>query len=298
MKIQRPGHTESHLLWQSYLRKTRSSDYDQNLEKQFTVWLYKTTGLYDKTIIDPKNSFDQIINSDIYNKWLYGYRQAINRSTHIDFWIGSPSFSDPACKSFINYVNSTYTADSISINGIIQHNTTIYDFDGYWYKDRQIDRVGVFNKHYNMLENKNVIVISPFSELIEYQYKNNIHKIFPKFPRFKKLQTYKIPYTFLNYGPDNNFFETLNCIQNDISKIDFDIALLSCGTYATFLIDYIDRILNLDAFYMGRGCNAMFGIDPNKNENQYPLWITKIPDHLIYSRANEIEDGIYWGKLT
>ena len=49
-----------------------------------------------------------------------------------------------------------------------------------------------------------------------------------------------------------------NNIINDISKIDFDIAFLSCGMYAVLLGDLIKTKLNKKAIYIGGMLNVIF----------------------------------------
>ena len=89
-------------------------------------------------------------------------------------------------------------------------------------------------------ENKKILIISPFSESIKYQYsrKNFILKdyIFPNF----ELLTYNTPITYNDNIEDllnintNNWFEQCEFMCNEINLLDFDYALLSCGSYAYF----------------------------------------------------------------
>ena len=91
------------------------------------------------------------------------------------------------------------------------------------------------------LKNKVVLVIHPFNKLIEYQYKNKRKvlfknkKILPKF----KLKTIEPPNTagFTKLG--ENWYKNFVNLCNKIDKIDFDIALVSCGGYGHPIIDYI-----------------------------------------------------------
>jgi len=42
--------------------------------------------------------------------------------------------------------------------------------------------------------------------------------------------------------PHSNFFETVEYYKEEINKIDFDIALLACGSYAHFIGEYVKTI--------------------------------------------------------
>ena len=82
------------------------------------------------------------------------------------------------------------------------------------------------------LENKKILVIHPFSELIMSQFKkkNNLFKkeILPDF----KLITFK-PVESLK-GEKVKFkswFDALENMKLSIDQIDFDIALVACGAY-------------------------------------------------------------------
>jgi len=296
MKIQRPGNTESTLIYSHFLRSKYPELYNRNTEYNFIGWLYKACGFYDKSI--DINNKPKIIESLNYNRWLKDYNKALCHCDHIEFLFGNPSFSDSPPNTFYDYI-SQFNSSSMSINCKILYNNTDTDWSGYWAFENQTENkyYGVFHRHYNILQDKKVLVISPFADLIKYQYNNAVYEIFENFPKFD-LQCYAMPYTFLNDGPHNNFFETLDTICADIEQVDFDIALLSCGTYGTLLIEHISSIMKKDAIYFGRGCNPMFGIDPSRHSKKpHPLWITEIPQYLVYEHHEQIEDGVYWKSV-
>jgi hypothetical protein len=56
-------------------------------------------------------------------------------------------------------------------------------------------------------------------------------------------------------------------MQNEISKIDFDIAFLSCGSYALVLGDYIALNLNKTSYYLGGVLNVIFNIAADRYNN-------------------------------
>ena len=100
-----------------------------------------------------------------------------------------------------------------------------------------------------------------------------------------------------------NWFETYKIMCNDISKIDFDIALLGCGGYGLPLCNYIRHDLQKSAIYVGGGLQLLFGIMGRRWEN-IPMWkkiINENDTKFIRPSKEEqppnntrIEGGCYW----
>jgi hypothetical protein len=121
-------------------------------------------------------------------------------------------------------------------------------------------------------ENKKVLIVSPFSESIKFQYhrKDFILKdyIFPNF----ELITYDTPVTYnndndtLNHIESDNWIEQCQKMEDDIMKLNFDIALLSCGSYAMYLGNAISKKMNKKAIYIGGVLNVMFNIRGKRYE--------------------------------
>ena len=115
---------------------------------------------------------------------------------------------------------------------------------------------------------KKILIVSPLSQSIEHQYKHK-DKLYSDytFPDFELL-TYntKITYsdendnqTVLNVST-GNWLEESARMAKEISCLDFDIALLSCGSYAMYLGDFIRHRLNKKALYLGGVLNMLFNI--------------------------------------
>jgi hypothetical protein len=49
-------------------------------------------------------------------------------------------------------------------------------------------------------------------------------------------------------------------MMNDISKLDFDVALLGCGAYGIPLLGFIKKELQKSGIYVGGGLQLYFGI--------------------------------------
>lgn len=161
------------------------------------------------------------------------------------------------------------------------------------------------------LKGKTVLVIHPFSEEIEYQYKNNRTKIFKDsriLPEFN-LITYKSVQSIGGNSSYSSWFEALSKMENDISSIDFDIALLGCGAYGMPLAAYIKR-LGKQSIHIGgslqllfgikgaRWENPMYGYDIHHTKNKYPelfneFWIRPYNASGVLN-MDRVDNGCYW----
>jgi hypothetical protein len=161
------------------------------------------------------------------------------------------------------------------------------------------------NKFEYLAKNKKVLFISPFSKSIQYQYKRK-DKLINNYvlPDFELL-TYNTPITYNNQDNSitnvstNNWFEQCELMANEISKIDFDIAFLSYGSYALFLGDFIAENLKKTSFYLGGILNVIFNIAGDRYNNceyyrnfmnmQYQLKAFEQDDYLKISAGRNIK---------
>lgn len=155
------------------------------------------------------------------------------------------------------------------------------------------------------LKGKKILVVHPFAETIECQYRNYRSVLFSNpevLPEFENLLTVKAvqsiagnPVGFLSW------FDALQWMKDEIDKNDFDVALLGCGAYAMPLAAHIKR-RGLKAIHMGGILQFLFGIKSVRYEEN--LQIAKyINEYFIYpseadkpQNANLVEGGCYWGK--
>jgi hypothetical protein len=266
MKFQRPGYTETTLIFIDYLRENGiNSEKLINSEKNFINWIYSVCGFYDKEVSGSYFDIDteKVIGSQNYKKFLNEYRKALKESDRLCTLIHEFYVEKEKIPEFQSYLNPKILWKD-------------------WYDCKP---------WYDILENKKVLLVSSFADLMEKQYKcGNMHKIDVNFPKMS-LITYKTPYTFFNDGPYNNFFETLDVIKKDISSIDFDVAIIACGPYAVLLADHCHNMGKI-GISIGSGMHTMFGIDPNKTDD--PLWVSEIPDEYKPNGYEKIEGGRYW----
>ena len=144
---------------------------------------------------------------------------------------------------------------------------------------------------------KKVLIISPFKKEIDNQliikdkiWKNN--DILPK----SEYITYKSVQSIGGEGPHNDWYDSFDIMCNDISLVDFDIALLGCGSYGLPLANYIKSI-GKSAIYIGGGLQLYFGIKGRRWDNSNDIikyhnenWIR--PEKT--KNSDNVEGGCYW----
>lgn len=152
------------------------------------------------------------------------------------------------------------------------------------------------------LKGKKVLVIHPFSKSIESQYKRRKQiwaneNILPEF----KLITYKAIQTIAGNNTENysDWFEALDIMKKDISKIDFDITIIGCGAYGFPLAAECKRI-GKKAIHLGGQVQMMFGIS-GKRWEEIPYYQQFINEYWVHPMEEEIpnnfkkvEGGCYW----
>ena len=151
------------------------------------------------------------------------------------------------------------------------------------------------------LKGKKVLVIHPFSDTIKLQYdKREVlfdnKDILPEF----ELITYKSIQSIGNQGPHKNWIESLNIMKDDISKIEFDIALIGCGAYGMPLGAHIKTLLNKQAIYIGGGLQLLFGVKGNRWDNHdvisklYNEYWVRPNNNEVPPKHTSVEGGCYW----
>ena len=154
------------------------------------------------------------------------------------------------------------------------------------------------------LENKKVLVVSPFAESIEKQYSERREKIFPGtevLPQFE-LKTIKAYNTIGGNNPYkeiNNWFEALEIMKNKMDRIDYDIALLGCGAYAFNLAAHAKRN-GKKAITLCGSLQVLFGIYGERYE-AYLQQLGLINEYWVRPSLSEkpdeyklVENGAYW----
>ncbi len=287
MKFQRPGNTEFNLIIAHFANKyCNITDEDKqhinNIRNGYIDWIYKTAGYYDKNI-EVKEKYTYPID---YTKkmelFIDKYLDSLKNSSYIHM-LGLLLDNNNPLKKYISqleeYCNCAFNTALISSRNM---KNIILEKDNY----------------------KKILIISPFKEIIDQQINSgNFAKIQPEL-NDRNFITYKFPYTFLNNGPHNDIFETLEYVKNDIKDnySDFDAAFLSCGCYGSLLVDFIHTELNKDAIYVGGQLPIVFGIIGKRDKwainelynNDTTYLVDRIPLEYRPNGWEKIEDGCYW----
>lgn len=152
------------------------------------------------------------------------------------------------------------------------------------------------------LKGKKVLVIHPFTESIEHQYKNN-DKLFENkniLPDFE-LKTLKAVQTIAGQKDErfNDWFEALDYMYNQAMEIDFDVAIIGCGAYGLPLAIRLKES-GKQAIHMGGATQILFGIKGKRWDN-HPYISKLYNDYWIRPNDNEkpkkssnVESGCYW----
>jgi hypothetical protein len=226
------------------------------------------------------------------NMKLYNLKYHMNMTKSLNGYFDKSTDDKTMEQNFINYLEKMYNcyANSDSFTNpcaTIQNNFNNYDFNMFnklICKDKQlihfyyIESIYPFLKDFKIFaENKKILIVSPFSESIKYQTMsdriNNLINDY-EFPNCTFLM-YDTPITYnsviddLNKVTTNNWLEQCEKMENDIQNIDFDIALLSCGSYANCLGSFIARKMNKKAIYIGGPLNVLFNIFGKRYDDKF-----------------------------
>ncbi len=149
------------------------------------------------------------------------------------------------------------------------------------------------------LEGKKVLVISPFDETIKKQYKKR-EKLFNNpliLPKFELITLRSVNSIKGNDVGFKDWFAALKHMENQISKIDFDVAILGCGAYGFPLAAHIKKMGKI-GIHLGGSTQLLFGVKGKRwEEHNFKL----INEHWVRPSKSErpknykkVEGGTYW----
>lgn len=156
-----------------------------------------------------------------------------------------------------------------------------------------------------ILKGKRVLVVHPFTESIRYQYEHNREKIWQDpdvLPEFKELITIKAVQSIADAKkqPYKDWFEALKYMEDEISKQDFDIALIGCGAYGMCLAAHVKRMGKI-AVHLAGWTQMLFGVYGKRWLKDQPQYSKFINEYWIRPNENErpqgaekVEGGCYW----
>lgn len=123
------------------------------------------------------------------------------------------------------------------------------------------------------LRDRQVLVVHPFVETITGQHRRH-HLLFDNpdvYPDYNLLTVRAVQSNAGAQTPFANWFEALTWMESEISKMDFDIAIIGCGAYGLPLAAHVKR-LGKKAVHLGGGSQLLFGIKGKRWDNNAYHW--------------------------
>jgi hypothetical protein len=152
----------------------------------------------------------------------------------------------------------------------------------------------------NILSGKTVLVVSPFYETFSRQHLITNKLFFQhSYPKFE-LTGIVAPLTF-RYAPNSQptWFDRLDDMKEQIEASNFDIALISAGSYSFPLALHAKKLGKI-GIHAGGGLQLFFGVMGKRWENQQvyeytnkSLW-TRPSKTETPTNAKNVENGCYW----
>lgn len=166
-----------------------------------------------------------------------------------------------------------------------------------------------------ILKGKKVLVVHPFVDTIRSQYQKrellfSNPDVLPEF----ELKTLKAVQTIAGTKSEfASWFDALKYMEDEIDKIDFDIAIIGCGAYGLPLAAHVKRI-GKQAVHIAGGTQLLFGILGKRWTEQYqgslhyrPGIIISLDYHPLFNEywvspsrhekpkgSEKVEGGCYW----
>ncbi len=152
------------------------------------------------------------------------------------------------------------------------------------------------------LAGKKILVINPFKKSIEQQYQKRelLFKNQSLLPDFK-LKVIQSVQSICGIKPDNfeNWIEALDYMKQQMSKTDFDIAIIGCGAYGLPLAAHAKR-MGKKAIHLGGITQLLFGITGKRWDENGTIsnhinehWVRPLPEETPQA-YKDIEGGCYW----
>ena len=166
-----------------------------------------------------------------------------------------------------------------------------------------IDALGIepyraLNPWTSALEGKRVLLISPFVRDFQAQYLKRKKIWVGKESVLPDFQI--IPYrSEFYFNQSANRIDVLEKMKYDISKLEFDVALISCGSLGLPLGGFIRNDLKKSAVYMGAALQILFGVTGARWESN-PYFMELLNDGWIRpsggkpSGAKLLDNSCYW----
>lgn len=207
------------------------------------------------------------------------------------------AYSNRCCEDIpqIDLIGTTYPGEKYVAAKFAPHMKAVPLMD--------LEPFGKVNPWSEALASRKVLVVHPFEDTIRAQYAKR--KLLFKDPCFLpdfELITYRAISSFAgNRVPYASWFDALAKMCDDISRIDFDVAIIGCGAYGMHIGAFIKRNLGRKAFHLCSPTQLLFGIKggrwdtwPYYRDNFYnEHWVRPFDSDKVQN-ITTIERGCYW----
>jgi len=152
-----------------------------------------------------------------------------------------------------------------------------------------------------VLRDKKVLIVHPYEKSVKAQFAKRelLFKDDRMLPPFKLETVQAVQSIAGNPTGFNDWFDALYYMEDEISKKDFDIAILGCGAYGFPLAAFVKR-LGKKALNLGGATQILFGIKGKRWRDHHvesamfnEYWSDPLPEE-IPSKFKSIEGGAYW----
>ena len=153
------------------------------------------------------------------------------------------------------------------------------------------------------LKGRKILVVHPFAESIKNQYakRNLLFDNKDILPEFESLTVIK---AVQSIGGEtngfNNWFEALKYMEDEIDKVDYDVALIGCGAYGMPLAAHCKQ-MGKKAIHLGGALQLLFGIRGNRWETEQKIYTKFMNDNWVRPldserphTAQNVENACYW----
>lgn len=153
------------------------------------------------------------------------------------------------------------------------------------------------------LKGRKILVVHPFAESIKNQYAKRDLLFDNKdiLPEFDSLTVIK---AVQSIGGEtngfNNWFEALKYMEDEIDKVDYDVALIGCGAYGMPLAAHCKQ-MGKKAIHLGGALQLLFGIRGNRWETEQKIYSKFMNDNWVRPldserphTAQNVENACYW----
>ncbi len=150
------------------------------------------------------------------------------------------------------------------------------------------------------LAGKRVLVITPFAKSVAAQFNRRkdvktISQILPDF----ELLTHVPPVTLAGWDNGKTWADNLQTLMNEVAQLEFDIAIIGCGSYGLPLGAFIKQT-GRKAIHLGGVTQLFFGVR-GKHWDEIASYADLIDDSWVRPapedrppNAHTVDNGAYW----